>query len=95
MLKLFGILAWGGCLVTLVYQGIYWVIQNSWPSLTLLDILRNLFGLDLLTAVGKLPLDVAAKALYVAFTTELSLFLWWTGVAMFGLLFLLGILKRN
>ena len=94
MLKSLGILAWGGCLLTLIYQGITWVLNGSWTSITLMSVLRRLFGLDLLSAATELPLDVTAKVVYVAATTELALFLWWLGAALFALMFVLGLLKR-
>jgi hypothetical protein len=62
MLKTLGMLAWGGCLLTLARQ---------------------------------LPPDMAAKAAYVLFTTELTVFLWWAGVALFGLMFAFGLLGRK
>lgn len=95
MLKTLGILAWGGCLLTLAWQGATWAVTGAWPSITLMDVFGKLFGLDLLTLARQLPLDIAAKAAYVLFTTELSLFLWWAGVAMFVLMFVLGLLGRR
>jgi hypothetical protein len=94
MLKTIGILAWGGCLLTLAYQGIFWVIYKSWPSISLMDILRSVFDLNILTTVENLPVDIIVKASYVAFTTQFSLFLWWTGVIMFGLMFTFGLLRK-
>ena len=94
MLKSFGILAWGACLLTLAWQGITWILQGSWTSITLMDVLRRVFGLDLLDAVMNLPLDVAAKGVYVAMTTELAIFLWWLGVAFFALMFVLGLFRK-
>lgn len=95
MLKTFGILAWGGCLLTLAYQGIHWVIYKNWPSITLMDVLHGLFGFDLLSLLRNLPLDVAAKAIFVTFTTELTLFLWWAGVVLFVLMFILGLIRKK
>lgn len=95
MLKSLGILTWGGCLLTLAWQGVTWAVTGSWPSLTLMDVFGRLFGLDLLTLARSLPLDIAAKAAYVLFTTQLTLFLWWTGVALFGLMFASGLLRRK
>jgi hypothetical protein len=95
MLKTLGILAWGGCLLTLAWQGAAWAVTGAWPSITLMDVFGKLLGLDLLTLARQLPLDMAAKAAYVLFTTELTLFLWWAGVAMFGLMFALGLLGRK
>nr|WP_321257457.1 potassium:proton antiporter [uncultured Pseudodesulfovibrio sp.] len=83
MLKNMGILAWIGCLITLAYQSVSWAISAVWPSVTLLDVLRSFFGLDLLSFVTNLPLDMAAKAVYICFTTQLTLFFWWMGVALF------------
>ncbi|WP_272701281.1 potassium:proton antiporter [Desulfovibrio sp. Fe33] len=95
MLKTLGILAWGGCLLTLAWQGIAWAVTGSRPSLTLMNVLGGLFGLDLPALALRLPLDIAAKAAYVLATTELALFLWWAGAAIFGLMFALGLLRRK
>lgn len=95
MLKSLGMLAWGGCLLTLVWQGATWALTGAWPAPTLMDVLGRLFGLDLLTLARELPLDIAAKAAYVLFTTQLAVFLWWTGVALFGLMFVAGLLRRK
>ena len=94
MLKSFGILAWGACLLTLAWQGITFVLKGSWTSVTLMDVLGRVFGLDLLDAVIELPLDVAAKAVYMAMTTELAIFLWWLGAALFALMFVLGLFRK-
>jgi len=88
MLKTLGILSWGACLLTLAYQGVAWVLTSHWPSISLLDILRAVFGMDILSLAGALPVDLAAKIIYVCFTTELPLFLWWTGASLFGLMVL-------
>lgn len=95
MLKSLGILAWGGCLLTLAFQGLSWVVTGSWPTITLMSILSRFFGLDLLDVGSSLPLDLAAKAAYVLTTTELSLFLWWTGTALFCLMFALALFVRK
>ena len=94
MLKSLGFLSWAACLLTLAYQSVSWVLFNSWPELDMFSVLNTLFGLDLLSVAEALPLDAAAKLLYVALTTELSLFLWWTGVAMFGLMFIFQMIRR-
>lgn len=94
MFKSLGILAWGGCLLTLAYQGLTWVFTKSWPSLTLLDILHSFFGLDTLTIIRQFPVDIGVKILYVCFTTELSIFLWWLGVTMFAAFTALLIVKK-
>jgi hypothetical protein len=95
MLKTFAIIAWGGCLLTLAWQGAAWAVTGAWTSITLMDIFGKLFGLDLLTLAGQLPLDIAAKAAYVLFTTQLTLFLWWAGVALLGAMFALGLFGRK
>jgi hypothetical protein len=95
MLKTLGMLAWGGCLLTLAWQGAAWAVTGAWPSITLMDVFGKLFGLDLLTLARQLPPDMAAKAAYVLFTTELTVFLWWAGVALFGLMFAFGLLGRK
>lgn len=94
MLKTFGFISWVGCLLTLAYQGVSWILFKNWPELDMLTVLHTLFGLDLLRAIEALPLDVFAKLLYVAFDTELSLFLWWLGVTMFGLMFVLKMVRK-
>lgn len=95
MLKTLGILAWGGCLLTLIWQGAVWAVTGTRPVLTLMDVLSKLFGLDMLTLASEFPLDIAAKAAYVLVTTELALFLWWAGAALFGLMFAFGLLGRG
>jgi len=95
MLKNIGILAWIGCLTTLAYQGVSWVIFKAWPSVTLLDVLHSWFGIDLLSFISNLPMDVAAKAVYVCFTTQLSLFFWWIGAAFFITQFLAQVFIRK
>lgn len=87
MLKTLGIIAWTGCLLVLAYQAVSWVIFAAWPSLTLMDMLASVFGIDSLSLAETLPFDIAFKAAYVCFTTQLNLFLWWTGVTFFGLAF--------
>jgi hypothetical protein len=94
MLKSLGFLSWAGCLLTLTYQSVSWVLFNTWPKFDMLSTLHTLFGLDLLSVAETLPLDTVAKLLYVALTTELSLFLWWTGVVMFGLMFITRIIRK-
>lgn len=89
MLKSLGFLSWTGCLLTLAYQAVSWVLFKSWPPLDMLTVLRSLFGLDLISVVEVLPMDIVAKLLYIALATELSLFLWWCGVAFFTLLFVI------
>ncbi|BDQ36493.1 hypothetical protein SYK_08530 [Pseudodesulfovibrio nedwellii] len=95
MLKNMGILAWIGCLVTLAYQSISWTLSAAWPSVTLLDVLHSLFGIDLLSFISNLPLDMSAKAIYVCFTTQLTLFFWWLGVVLFMTQFLTQIFIRK
>lgn len=95
MLKNMGLLSWLACLVILAFQGLSWLLTGNWPSITLMDGLNRLFGLDLLSLAQNLPLDIAIKAAYVCFTTELALFLWWLGVAMFLLMFLLPLVRRK
>ena len=94
MLKSLGFLSWIGCLLVVAFQAAAWVLSGSWPSLSLFSVLRTLFGLDLISVADTLPLEAAAKLLYVALTTELSLFLWWTGVAMFGLFFVIRLARK-
>lgn len=84
LLRALGFVAWGGCLATLCYQAIYWVITAHWPSLTLLDGVQGLTGIDLITILQKLPLEYGYKAAYVFVTTELSISFWWVGVFFFA-----------
>jgi hypothetical protein len=94
MLKSLGFLSWAACLLTLTYQSVSWVLFNNWPELDMFSVLNTLFGLDLLSIVEALPLDATAKLLYVALTTELALFLWWTGVAMFVLMLICQLVRK-
>ncbi|BDQ32891.1 potassium:proton antiporter [Pseudodesulfovibrio portus] len=94
MLKSLGFLSWAACLLTLAYQSVSWVLFNNWPELDMFSVLNTLFGLDLLSIVETLPLDATAKLLYVALTTELALFLWWTGVAMFVLMLIIQLVRK-
>ena len=86
MLKTLGIIAWSCCLLVLGYQGVYWILYASWPSVTLLDATQKL-GIDLISIGQSLPLEMAAKSAYLCFTTELSIFFWWTGITLFSLVF--------
>ena len=94
MLKSLGFLCWISCLLTLAYQAVYWVLFKSWPALDMFTVLRNIFGLDLVSVAEALPLDTVAKLLYVALTTELSLFLWWSGTAFFILLLVTRLARK-
>lgn len=85
MLKYLGIIAWTGCLLSIAFQALTWVISASWPSITLMDALSAVSNTDYLTFIESLPFDIAIKAMYLCFTTQLSLFLWWFGVCMFSL----------
>lgn len=95
MLKIAGFLAWGGCLLVLSYQGLSWALFNEWPSITLLDVLDAIFNIDILSIIQAFPLGIAARTLYICFTTQLSLFLWWAGVVMFGLMFINQFLTKK
>lgn len=85
MLKTLGIIVWTGCLLVLGYQAASWVLFATWPSITLMDALSTVSNLDYFSIINSLPFDLAIKAAYVCFTTQLSLFLWWTGATLFGL----------
>ncbi len=82
-----GVLAWSACILVLGYQAAMWVATADWPSVTLMDIAGRL-DIDLLGMIHSLPLEFALKFLYVLATTQLSLALWWTGVAFFALTFI-------
>tara|TARA_B100000683_G_scaffold277306_1_gene335089 strand:- start:2038 stop:2364 length:327 start_codon:yes stop_codon:yes gene_type:complete len=83
-LRTLGIGAWLACILTLVYQGLSWALNASWPSLTLMSVSNNLLGFDLLSILQNLPVDLAVKTIYILSTTELSIALWWLGVFFFG-----------
>lgn len=85
LLRLLGIAAWIGCVLTLIYQALTWVFTASWPSVTLSKVIDLIPGVDLLTPTKQLPLEYAMKVTYMLLTTELSIALWWTGAALFGL----------
>lgn len=95
MLKTIGIIAWVGCLLVLAYQAVSWVLFASWPSVTLMDALHTVSNIDFLSIIESLPFDVAIKAVYVCFTTQLSLFLWWTGAFSFSMTFASKILIKK
>lgn len=84
MLKSLGLIAWAACLLTLVYQSLVWAFSASWPSLTLMSVSNSLLGIDMVSLADTLPLDLAVKASYLLFTTELAVALWWTGVFFFA-----------
>ncbi|BCS87426.1 potassium:proton antiporter [Pseudodesulfovibrio sediminis] len=90
-----GFISWIGCLLVLGYQAGSWVLFKAWPSITLLDLLQIVFGIDLLSLIQHFSLEVAFKAAYVCFTTELVLFLWWLGVVMFALMIATQILFKK
>ncbi|QGY40987.1 potassium:proton antiporter [Pseudodesulfovibrio cashew] len=85
IMRALGLLAWIGCVVTLIYQTLVWVVTASWPALTLLSLAYDVLGLELASAIQSLPLDVAIKCLYVLATTELAITLWLTGALFFAL----------
>lgn len=49
----------------------------------MMDVSSDLFGIDLAALIQNLPIEYAVKMTYLLVTTELSLGLWWTGVAFF------------
>lgn len=83
-MRTLGISAWLACIFTLVYQCLSWALNASWPSLTLMSVSNKFFGLDMLSILKNLPVDIAVKSIYVLATTELSIALWWFGVFCFG-----------
>lgn len=87
LLRTLGFLFWIGCILVLAYQACYWVINATWPSITLLDGTQNLLGIDLAALIQNLPLEYAMKASYFFITTELSIAFWWIGVFFFGTFF--------
>ncbi len=95
MFKFLGIIAWAGCLLVLAYQGLLWLINGVWTSITAFDLLHAVFGLNMLSFMETLPLEMGAKLLYVALTSELTICLWWLGVAFFALALLSGILLKK
>lgn len=95
MLKTIGIAAWVCCLLVLAYQAISWVLFAAWPSVTLMDALHAITNVDFLSFIESLPFDMAIKATYVCFTTQLSLFLWWAGAFSFALTFAAKIILKK
>lgn len=87
LLRILGITAWCLCVLVLVYQAGSWIITASWPTLTLMDVSTDLFGLDLLSIIKSLPIQTAFKTIYILLTTDLSIAMWWAGVFFFGLSF--------
>ena len=87
MLKTIGIILWAGCLLTLAWQAVSWVIFASWPTITLMDALAAVTDVDFLSIIHTLSFDLAIKTFYICFTTQLTLFLWWAGVFFFGMSF--------
>jgi len=94
MLKTLGIITWILCLFVLGYQTISWILFASWPSVTIMDASQQFLGIDISSLVQSLPFELAVKTAYLCLTTELSIFLWWTGITFFGLTFINSILKK-
>lgn len=84
LLRILGFAAWGGCLVTLSYQALYWVFTAQWQSLSLLDAIGSFSNIDLVTILNGLPIEYGYKAAYLFVTTELSIAFWWLGVFFFA-----------
>ena len=82
-LRILGIVAWIGCLLSLAYQSLTWIVTATWPTMSLLSIFYDLLGMDLAAVIRSLPLDIGVKTLYVLATTELVITLWWAGVVLF------------
>lgn len=93
-LRKIGIMAWLGCIATLLYQTTTWALTASWPSLSLLKVTYGLFGWDMTTPMHSLPAEYVMKILYVLTTTELALALWWLGAASFILAMLWRIFMK-
>lgn len=83
-LRTAGLLAWTSCILTLVYQSINWALTASWPSLSVLSVIYEVFGWNMTTPIQALSFEYMIKVLYVLTTTELALALWWLGVICFG-----------
>ncbi len=94
MLKNIGIIAWAGCLMVLAYQGIYWMLYASWPSITLFDAYRTI-GFDTVSLIQSMPLEMATKIVYLCFTTELPIFLWCIGAFFFAFEFAIQIFTKK
>ncbi|QJB57969.1 potassium:proton antiporter [Pseudodesulfovibrio sp. zrk46] len=80
-----GMIAWVGCVLTLIYQGLVWGVTASWTNLSLMDVSSTLLGIDLATLIQEMPIDYAVKATYVLITTDLAIGLWWAGIAFFAM----------
>lgn len=87
LLRFLGMFAWCLCILVLLYQAGTWVLTASWPSISLMEVASDAFGVDLLSILETLPVQAAFKTIYLLFTTDLSIAMWWTGVFFFGLSF--------
>ncbi|MGL1862130.1 MAG: potassium:proton antiporter [Pseudodesulfovibrio sp.] len=87
ILRALGIGSWIACILVLAYQSLNWVLNASWPALTMMDASQALLGIDLVSLINSLPFEFAIKTTYILVTTELSIALWWIGVVFFGLTF--------
>lgn len=94
-LRALGIASWAGCVLTLAFQVLTWVFTAAWPKLTVMDIMDDLFGLDMNALLANLPLQVAVKTIYVFMTTELSLGLWCLGAFFFVSAFTYRVLLKR
>lgn len=95
ILRTLGLSAWVGCALVLAYQAIVWVLSASWPTPTLLDVFSGVFGLDLTSIINNLPLDIAARAIYLLITTELAIAMWWLGAFFFVLTFVCTLIFKK
>lgn len=92
LFRTLGLGSWIGCILTLAFQAVSWVLSASWPSVTLLDVARRIFGFDLASMINSLPLELGVKTTYILITTELSIAFWWAGIFFFALSFFTKVL---
>ncbi len=84
LLKTLGIVTWTGCVITLLYQSVVWILTATWPSITLMTILSDILGIDIIDLFQHCSISLAIKLTYFLTTTELAITLWWAGVLLFA-----------
>lgn len=94
-LRALGIASWAGCVFTLGFQVLTWVFTAGWPDLTVMDIMDDLFGVDMNALLANLPFQLAVKTVYVFMTTDLSLGLWCLGAFFFTAAFAYKVLLKR
>jgi len=95
VLRALGMLSWIGCALTLTFQSLSWIFTGNWRSLPLLDISSTFLGVDFLSIIHSLPLEMAVKAIYLLSTTELAVIFWWAGIFFFIVTLLWKVLLKK